>query len=1082
MKRSFILVAMLVAFLSLFAEGTPKGAHLCIEYAKAISSDSVVWNFLDPFGQYDIRFISNWFENIEFADNDDDSGYSENFLKQHSGHSGTIVYFDGEYKTRCSGTLIGENYFITAGHCAHAENIGVLFGYQIEDRGGNDIEFPRVSPEGYLDDTGVYRLYDDPDSDYLNFRVHPAYFRIDKADFYYNTDHAVENGLANVGWISKEYNIPKPAATMTWPNDDPNGEELGKIDYAIYKLESNMNFSQANGAKLEPPSNWSDPWPWESPDNQPSQNIISPDLSMPWLLPDNTNGLRGWARVNTAVLQKDTPINIIGFPGVVALGDLNGLKIINAGSVENGKGRDNAFYADHEEDILIFKDADLLPGNSGSSVIDNRDRLAGVAVWTDCAPGGTSAWDQILLNILNNPDELKRPAKNYATPMWKICRASRVVKNAANDQNCNGRNDWWDFILSLRFIRFEFLGIDGFLLNNLALSSSASEVQNYKYDINQKKLISETKVLPPYTYQVAWSNNGDFFYVAIHNNSVYLFKNGTALGEISNYPALSGSGTLVKGNDIYLAGGYVAGGIQYLSNGNQNNSGNTVQLITKISSDGQNGYNFSTVATLPSDFEDIRIFSLGNDIYVSGNTDDHFVIYKLLSNNTLIPASDASQPVRKDYNLTASDGKIIVSGGATDYIRNVLNIEEGNPYPEGFAVYNNIIMLEPSVSDDWVTVAENINNKIIMFSVTAIENGKLVIVNPFVTAETSMQKFVLDLSDIPIDGENLNVSFESHPIIYCLNESEDTVSGGLEFGGECVPFTHPWYSSFSAGATVYSLSGKGERLYVGTNNAIKVYDISDPISPVLVSSFSTSSRVNDLEVYGDALFAATNSGLYKLDASNDTLTQTLFVSAFLNSQYKVEVYDGKLYVGDDNGIKIRDLETLSVLTSVNNGSVLDFAIENGEIGLYKDALFSPVEIRDAETLTLKANEFFGCFEIEMGSSNGRFYLSCDDETYRFEDDGDGGISFTELSGDIRELQDVYTFDGYSYLYDENTIWISTSNDVPAICGNGIVEGDEVCDGGQIDCEELDSNYVSGTATCNSTCDGYNTNNCSDDGW
>ena len=318
---------------------------------------------------------------------------------------------------------------------------------------------------------------------------------------------------------------------------------------------------------------------------------------------------------------------------------------------------------------------------------------------------------------------------------------------------------------------------------------------------------------------------------------------------------------------------------------------------------------------------------------------------------------------------------------------------------------------------------------------------------------------------------------------YCLKESETTLQGGIGTSGTCIPFTHPWYSSFSAGATVYSLDGKGERLYVGTNNAIKVYDISDPISPVLVSSFSTSSKVNDLEVYGDTLFAATNGGLYKLDASDpDELTQILFISATLNYQYKVEVYNGKLYVGDDNGIKVRDLETLSVLTSVNNGSVLDFAIENGEIGLYKDALFSPVEIRDAETLTLKANEFFGCFEIEVGSSDGRFYLSCDDETYRFEDDGDGGVSFTELSGDIRELQDVYTYNGYTYMYDENTIWISTNNDVPALCGNGIVEGDEVCDGAPIDCEDLDPNYVSGTATCNSTCDGYNTNNCSDDGW
>jgi hypothetical protein len=376
-------------------------------------------------------------------------------------------------------------------------------------------------------------------------------------------------------------------------------------------------------------------------------------------------------------------------------------------------------------------------------------------------------------------------------------------------------------------------------------------------------------------------------------------------------------------------------------------------------------------------------------------------------------------------------------------------------------------------------------------------DGKMVAFNPVIEETPFFPVFEFQNTELV---ENIEITYSTtpnpnyeYPLYgdFCLKETGTTLQGGLETSGECVPFTHPWYNSFSAGATVYSLSGKGERLYVGTNNAIKVYDISDPLSPVLVSSFPTNSRVNDLEVYGDTLFAATNSGLYKLDASDpDELTQILFISAFLNSQYKVEVYDGKLYVGDDNGIKVRDLETLSVLTSVNNGSVLDFAIENGEIGLYKDALFYPVEIRDAETLTLKANEFFGCFEIEIGSSDGRFYLSCDDEIYRFEDDGDGGISFTELSGDIRELQDVYTFDGFTYIYDESTVWISTSNDVPVLCGNGIVEGDEVCDGGQIDCTELDvsgnvstnSGFVSGIAACNSTCDGYNTNNCSDDGW
>ena len=206
MKRIFILVATLVSFVSSFAEGIPKNPHSCLEYAKAISSDSAVWDFLDPLNQLDNTFIPNWFDHIEFAD--DFSDYSQEFLQQHSGHSGTIVYLDGEdHKTRCSGTLIGENYFITAGHCAHAENIGVLFGYQIEDRDGNNnfTGLPRVSLEGYLDDNGIYRYYGEAGSDYLSFTEHPAYFAIDRNFQYrYNDDYAVENGWANVGWLSRD--------------------------------------------------------------------------------------------------------------------------------------------------------------------------------------------------------------------------------------------------------------------------------------------------------------------------------------------------------------------------------------------------------------------------------------------------------------------------------------------------------------------------------------------------------------------------------------------------------------------------------------------------------------------------------------------------------------------------------------------------------------------------------------------------------------------------------------------------------------------------------------------------------------
>ena len=1068
MKGSFILVGMVVVFFSLFAD---ENQRTCADYTT---------NLPDV-------FVPDWFEHLEFADNNANYGYNEEFLQEHGGRAGKLVYqnlSNGTYGTMCSGTLIGENYFLTAGHCATTKNwntledikiVGVLFGYQKADLEHNDDdndsyeygdndeisdndsfepEYPRVSLKGYLNNDGEYIRYDedypDMDVEYHNFDQHPAYFPLADDDIYtYYDDGSVEHG-----WKSTD-NVTDP------------------VDYAIYELNSNRQAVSAATAD--------DPWPWYSENNQSSQDTLAANLILPWQLPDNSNGHRGWARVNTAVLQPNSPLNIIGSPEVARIYDGKdyhlGVKVVNAGNVVDGKAKRLAysFY----EDVLIFEKADIMIGHSGSSVIDNSGRVAGVVSWIGCWPGGNGWKPDNIIRATSSSE-----AQNYATPMWKICVASQIVKDAARDMDCNGTMDWWDLISNIEFDTVsEIININGLLIDRFGLHPIPLDLVNYWYDMDQKKVITETKELPAYTYQVISPDNGDLFYIAKQNNVFYLFQNGTALGAISNYPELSGSAALVKDNDIYLAGGSLSIPTPMLP-GSGNNS--FQPYITKISSAGRD-YSLSVIAEFPTSLEDVRIFELGNNIYVAGNTTTNFVVYKLVADNqsefgySLSLVSDNTQPVRKDYNLTASDGKIIVSGGATDYISTVLNLDEED-YPSTFAVFNNIIMLEAAVSNNWVTVAENINDKLIMMSVTAIEDGKLIIVNPFISVGNSMQKIVMDLSEIPINGEHLRVDFEFDPLVYCLAESEETLSGGIGTSGKCVPFTHPWYNSFSAGATVYSLDGKGNRLYVGTNNAIKIYDISDPISPVLVSSFPTSSRVNDLEVYGDTLFAATNGGLYKLDASNDTLTQTLFVSAFLNSQYKTEVYNGKLYVGDDNGIKIRDLETLSVLTSVNNGSVLDFAIENGEIGLYKDALFYPVEIRDAENLTLKANEFFGCFEIEVGSSDGKFYLSCDDETYRFEDDGDGGVSFSELSGDIRELQDVYTYNGYTYFYDENTIWISTNNDVPALCGNGIVEGDEVCDGAPINCTELDPNYVSGTAACNLTCDGYNTNNCSDDGW
>ena len=1096
MKRILILAVTVVLNFCLFA----KDAHKCSEYQAT---------FDNPLST--VQFIPDWFEHLELADNNIAYGYDEEFLREHSGRAGKLIvqslegdciYENDEsddinidcYWVLCSGTLIGNHYFITAGHCAEAEvpvkNVGVLFGYQkadlensddgeygdddeISDDDSDNLEYPRVSLHGYLDETGNYRQYGL--GGYSNFKKHPAYFPIIGDSC--NPDGSVEKGWGDVCWIQDGIKKHRTVEKTMWHDKDsfPFFRLLGKIDYAIYKLNTNNDVFY--------PENTEDPWPWRSENNQDSQNSLLPNLVMPWQLPDNTNGKRGWARVNTAVLQKNTHLDIIGSPGFAKItsvdGKIGGLKVVNSGSVVDGKGFGKGKENDHYEDILIFDGADIQKGHSGSSVIDDSGRLAGVVSWIGCKPGN---------NWVSNA-ALNKAATNYATPMWEICRASQIIKDAARDQDCNGQIDWWDFIERLLNLS-KIIKIGDIQFWDLDFSSSTSEVQNYRYDVTQQKVITETREIPAYTYQVAWSDNGDFFYVVKQAGVFYLFKNGTSLGTISNYPQLIGSITLVKGNDIYLAGGNLTGVSDYFP-GSGNNG--FVPYITKISSDGQNGYSFSIVADLPSDFEDIRIFSLGNDIYVSGNTNNSFVIYELVPNNqggnpyTLSLVSDTSQPVRKDYNLTAADGKIIVSGGATDNITNIVDLEESQ-YDPNFSVYGNIIMLEPTVSPNWVTVAENINDKVIMLSVTAIDDGKLVVVNPFITVGNSMQKIVMDLSDIPINGENLRVEFEFEPVVYCLGESESTISGGLTINSQCVSFAHPFYNSFSAGTTVYSVAGKDDRLYAGTNDSIKIYDIPDPNSPVLVSSFSTNNaRVNDLEIEGDVLFAATSKGLYKLDASDpDELDQILFVSTGSTSQNEIELYDGKVYVGDDNGIKIRDKETLSVLLSANSGQVYDFAIENGEIAMFRSSFWnSGIQFRNAETLVETAYDYTSCNNVEVENFNGRLYLACDNYNYSFEANN-GYIYFTQLSGDKRDLRENYTYNGYTYTPDGNYIRLSTNEEVPAICGNGIVEGDEVCDGTPIDCADLDESYVSGIAACNQTCDGYVLDNCTagngGDGW
>lgn len=1058
----------------MFSEGVSKEAHTCLEYAKGQFPDFKiagvnVWNTLDPLNQLDTTFIPNWFDNTEFAD--DFSSYGEEFLRQHSGRAGTLVWVEnGNYHTGCSGTLISDKYFITAGHCAEAANVGILFGYQLEDHDGNNnfTGKPRVALDGYLDNYGIFRNYGQSGSEYSSFMEHPAYFPINKSSQYsYNDDRAVERGWANVGWINKEQGIPQSAESLTWPIGNPSGTPLGKIDYAIYELGDN--------AVGNTPSDSMDPWPWTSQNNQLSPQTYPYYLIKFWDLPDNTNGFRGWARVNTRILNQNINVNMIGFPGVSNYGNHAGLEVVNGGSVVDGKGHGLSFS--YEEDILIFKDADLMPGNSGSSVIDQSGYLSGVAVWTDCAPGGTAAWAQVMASILTDYEKLNRAAKNYATPMWKICRASKVVKNLARDQNCNGRLDWWDFILSIITIPENIkVGIGGNIIGDLDFSSSSSSIKNFRYDHNLKKVVIDNIVLPPDLYQSILPDDGDLFNIFKQNGIFNLSKNGSVLGQIFNYPEIFGSKSTLHNGDIYLAGGYfTGGGYDYFFNGNNN-----VQFIMKIEDNGQNGFDFFPVAEFPEYLEDVRIVSLDGDLYLTGNSVSNFSVYKLVSNSQnqygyAFEAVNLSQPIRKDYNLTSSEGKIIVSGGATDYLDSVAELEM-EQYPDSFGIFNNIIMISPSISNEWIFIAENINDMNLMMSVTTIENNNLLVMNPFVDVENSIQKVTINLSDIPINGGDISVSFDNLESKYCLGEESDTIFGGRELSGECTPFTEKEFNSIPMGTTVNTLAGLGSKLAIGTGNQVKIYDITNPLSPTLLYTKGIYGPASDMLIYGNKLIVAVENGIDTIDLN----TYAYYHKSTYGSTKALRIYNGKLYAGDGQGIKVLNPDTLAVLQTKNtSGSVKKLEIMNGVIYTVE---WSGLKRFNQETLAAITTNSYSISNPELKAYNGNLYASKNGTIVKLTFNSNAVVT-ANLIGDKVDLRNNYSTGYLTYFPNGSNLRVSTMEEmVSAVCGNGTTETGEICDGNSVECTTLSSDYVSGTAVCNSSCNGYDEANCEEDGW
>jgi hypothetical protein len=130
-------------------------------------------------------------------------------------------------------------------------------------------------------------------------------------------------------------------------------------------------------------------------------------------------------------------------------------------------------------------------------------------------------------------------------------------------------------------------------------------------------------------------------------------------------------------------------------------------------------------------------------------------------------------------------------------------------------------------------------------------------------------------------------------------------------------------------------------------------------------------------------------------------------------------------------------------------------------------------------------KYFGkrCTDAEMqksGPSTGSgqaIYLGCKNGQYRIEETGLKGIT-----GEKNFVREGYVHNKVLYQVYSGALHKSKVSGIQAECGNGMIEPGEICDSDTIQCTELDSSYIGGTASCNSICDGYNESVCETDGW
>lgn len=479
-------------------------------------------------------------------------------------------------------------------------------------------------------------------------------------------------------------------------------------------------------------------------------------------------------------------------------------------------------------------------------------------------------------------------------------------------------------------------------------------------------------------------------------------------------------------------------------------------------------YEIQGVPTL----SDYAFIKYGTHVYLTGNSNGYLEMYEIVAteNEYLLNHVESVQKpsARTLFNSYSDESGIYLAGG-------------GNTDGQTIEAKRDIWKFD--AENGWQIVNADTGKE--FFNVFIRRNGdELLIVDMESLKGNVADYMIVDLSTGMITEEGvvqIGGMFDSGSGRTCVETDSNYFWAGLDMNGFCSKFTDPYYSDFNAGTEIYAVDGFAHYMFAAYSDGVKAYDISDPTNPVLKNSISLYGPVRDLKVVKTRIFAATGNGIDVLNFNGSQILLEKHIQTYGNSAV-LKKYGNYLIIGDGQGLKKLDLESLEIVQQVNtSGEVTTLIVQNGTIHLYG---YSGLKRYNAETFEQIQTSYSYKSNPKLSLTlDNKIIVSYGGKVYELTYSGNTPV-YTQKSGSVVEMNEGYAYSGYGYFPQGSTIRIAAMTAITLpVCGNGNVEIGEICDGNSVECSAINPDYVSGTAICNSTCSGYSESNCStSDGW